>query len=114
MDIKVFLSVFLLSISSWAINPDDINQVVDACVVQAQRDAVCDFLFQVKSVGNDAVEAVKVFFKLTPRDYAVLTVANMIATGRIRFQTKSYLSPEARHTFDFKKDSFLVTLEMKF
>ncbi|NUM58043.1 MAG: hypothetical protein HUU56_05385 [Bdellovibrionaceae bacterium] len=106
--------IFFFSTKCWALDPGDINQVVDACVVQLKRDVICDFLFQVKEVGNDAVEAVKVFFKLTPRDYAILTAANMIATGRVRFQTKSFLHPEARHTFDFKKDSYLVTIELKF
>lgn len=114
--IKVWIFIFILSTfhQAFAIDPNDINQVVDACVVQVQKDSICDFLFQVKAVGNDAVEAIKVFFKLTPRDYAILTTANMIATRRARFQTHSPFHKEARHTFDFKKDEFTITIEWKF
>lgn len=125
MVIKTVIILALISLSLKAAKPPEgvnVNQVVESCVEQVaaqgsgqlSRDVICDFIYQVRAVGDDAIEAVKVFFKLTPRDYALLTAANMAATGRVRFQTKSFLHKDFRHTFDFRSDSYLVTIETQF
>lgn len=124
MVIKAVIILVLTSLSLKAAKPEgvNVNQVVESCLAdvsakgtnQLSRDVICDFIYQVRAVGDDAIEAVKVFFKLTPRDYALLTAANMAATGRVRFQTKSFLHKDFKHTFDFRSDSYLVTIETQF
>lgn len=91
-----------------------IESVINACVESGTKDKICEALTEFKQVGDDAIEAIKVYIHLTPREYFLLTVANMIASNRIRIKSKSRLYEGGTDTIDIKKDHIDFIFEMSF
>ncbi|PIS11783.1 MAG: hypothetical protein COT73_02170, partial [Bdellovibrio sp. CG10_big_fil_rev_8_21_14_0_10_47_8] len=95
-------------------NSIKIDALTDSCLASSKRDEICEALIQFREIGSDSLEAIKAYIHLTPRDYALLTMANAIATGRVRIRTKSYLVEGATDTFDIQKNSTSYTFEIGF
>lgn len=91
-----------------------IETIVDACVQSRSKDQICQVLTEFKEVGNDAVEAIKAYIDLSPREYALLTVANALVNQRIRIKTKSRLLSNAVEIYDIKSSSVSFSIEMNF
>jgi hypothetical protein len=110
--------LFLICFSSTNIFAEEvapkIDSVITACVQSVKKDKICEALTEFKQVGDDAIEAIKVYIHLTPREYFLLTVANMIASNRIRFKSKSHLYEGGTDTIDIKKDHIDFIFEMSF
>lgn len=124
----VILIIFLYDQSAYAgklpLNPSAadreqrIDDVVEACVQKSrmteEQDPICDALFTMKQIGDDSIEFIKMYFKLSPRTYAFLTVANAATTGRIRFKTKCFWLDKTDEIYDFKPGEFFYTIERRF
>lgn len=97
-----------------------IQEVINACAQhpshQAERDEdkLCKALVTFKNIGDDAIEAVKEYTNLTPRDYAILTVVNYMVTGRLRIRTKSFFIENGNNTLDIKKEEVVFITEFSF
>lgn len=91
-----------------------IEQIIEACRGQQRRDQICQAFVDLRQVGDDAIEAIKLYARMSPQEYAILTLANMIATGRFRFRTKSQFFSEGRDVYDIRKDSFVYIYERDF
>ena len=116
----VFL--FLIIVVSFKADADEakaadeakIDAVVNACRDKPKRDKICDALIEFKQVGDDAIELVKNYIQLTPRDYALLTIANILIQGRLRFKTRSNIIPDATDIYDIRTDQFFFSIEKSF
>lgn len=95
-----------------------IDDVVEACVQQTKltevQDPICEALFTMKQIGDDSIEFIKTYFKLSPRAYALLTVANAATTGRVRFKTRCLWLDKTDEIYDFKPGEFMYTIERRF
>lgn len=91
-----------------------IDTIVNACIHANSKDKICEALVELKQIGDDAIEIIKNYYDLSPRDYAILTAVNVIIQGRFRIRTKSQLIPKATDIYDIRKDQFLYLIELSF
>lgn len=93
-----------------------LDELYAACMQQKKKDKLCDSVISAKQIGDDSVEFIKEYMNLTPTAYAMLTIANMMATGRFRIRTSSFISKKANHIYDYKTrdNSFTFIYEMTF
>lgn len=87
-----------------------LDELYSACMQQKKKDKLCDSVITAKQIGNDSVEYIKEYMKLSPAAYAALTLANMFATGRFRIKTKSFINKKADHILDYKAKDNTTTL----
>jgi len=79
------------------------EEVTEACSRANQKDKICGMLLQIRQIGNDAVEFAKSYLNLTPTEYAFLTAANSLATGRIRMQTSTPMFADSSVALDIQR-----------
>lgn len=91
-------------------NQAKLDELYSACMQQKKKDKLCDSVITAKQIGNDSVEYIKEYMKLSPAAYAALTLANMIATGRFRIKSKSFFYKKADHIYDYKTKDNTITL----
>lgn len=87
-----------------------LDALYSACLQQKKRDKLCDSVITARQIGDDAVEFIKEYMDLSPAAYAMLTLANMLATGRFRIRTKSFLNPKANHVYDYQTKDNTMTI----
>ena len=90
------------------------DEIILSCQTAKRSDEICKALVGIKNIGDDSVEAIKEYVALGPYEYTALTAANMLATGRLRVRSKSFIHPAARHIYDFRKEEVTIVFEMPF
>lgn len=90
------------------------EEITDACSKVQDKDKICGMLLQIRQIGNDAVEFAKAYLDLTPHQYALLTVANSVATGRVRMQTSAPMFADASVAVDIKRSETQVIFMKSF
>lgn len=90
------------------------DELVLSCQTSRRQDEICRAIVVIKNVGDDSVEAVKEFVQLGSYEYAALTAINVVATGRLRLRSKSFLFPNARHIYDIRRDEVTIVFEAPF
>mgnify|MGYP000863917773 CR=1 FL=1 len=93
---------------------DSLDLVIQGCLKSPNHDEICNAIVDLKNIGDDSIEAIKQYAKLTPRQYFALTVANALARQRLRIRTKSYFFENGNDTLDLRPDGFFLTFELKF
>lgn len=93
-----------------------IDELYSACTQQKKKDKLCDSLIIARQIGDDSVEYIKEYMQLSPVGYAMLTFANMLATGRFRIKTASFFNKKAQHTYDYqaKNQTWMFIYEQRF
>lgn len=91
-----------------------VDEIIKACQASQNKDDICKALVRLREVGDDYIEAIKEYIDLGPYQYAILTVANMFATNRLRVRFGAFLIPKATHTIDMQKDEIKFTTEIRF
>jgi hypothetical protein len=90
------------------------DEIADACRQSKNKDKICDIFIEARQIGDDALEAVKQYIELTKNQYAVLTVLNALATGRVRIRSQAYIVNEASLTLDLQKDGTSLVFDKAF
>lgn len=113
----IFLIFYFLiqnSVYSSDENTIKVESVINACIESGAKDKICEALVEFKQVGDDAIEAVKTYIHLTPKQYFLLTLANMAANNRIRIKTRSYFIRDGTDILDIRKDYVGFAFELQF
>ncbi len=111
----LFHVLLLFTHSATATEADDsLDLVIQGCLKSPNHDEICNAIVDLKNIGDDSIEAIKQYAKLTPRQYFALTIANALAKQRLRIRTKSYFFENANDTLDLRPDGFFLTFELKF
>jgi len=118
MDRFLFVLLIAFSISGSAEaapeNTIRLESMADSCLKSSQQDEICQSLIQLRQMGYDSVEAIKQYANLSQNQYTLLTIANAIATKKIRLRSKSYFLKDGYDILDIRKDSASLGLEVKF
>lgn len=88
-----------------------LESLVQECNRQPHRDRICDGIITMKIIGEDSIEAVKEFINLGTYEYYLLTAANFVLTGRLRFKVPV---GKISLTVDYRKDNFQLVGAMTF
>lgn len=91
-----------------------LDAVAQACIDAPKKDQICQAIVQLKQVGDDAIETVKEYMHLSPREYAILTFINMVSTGRVRIRTGSKIVAGGTDIVDIKRDYLGYAFEISF
>lgn len=108
--VVLFFSYFVLATEA----DDSLDLVIQGCLKTPNHDEICNAIVDLKNIGDDSIEAIKQYAKLTPKQYFALTLANALAKQRLRVRTKSYFFEHGNDTLDLRPDGFFFTFEIKF
>jgi hypothetical protein len=90
------------------------EELVRSCRQLTRPDEICRVLISARDISTDTLEAIKEFADLSPRQYALLTFVNAVASSRIRIRFKYPWYERTYMTLDVRRDISAVTLEYTF
>ena len=117
MRFLIILFSFFISTAVFAMDAEEdvkMEALVNGCIQVQHKDKICAVLVELKQIGDDVIELVKNYADLSPREYALLTAANVIIQGRFRIRRRSWLLPNATDIYDIRKDQIIYTIEKSF